>query len=256
MQAATQHGRTKHAGSLANARKGRGRRTTARSCVGCGQRVELARARIELIRLVFVPPLPGSDGRIGVVPDIAGARSAGVGRGAWVHARLDCVGAAVKRGLARAAKAPVHVDLPGLHALIAAQARRRAFALLSAAQRGGHAFVGSTAVEDAWRRGCLVLVLVAEDAAHAAATSAVRAAKDQGMALSWGTKRSLGEALARNDLAVVAVADEGIADALARAISLAQTFGSSPLRQPQPGQGRSTEEGLEGRVDDGAGDHE
>src|SRR4051812_19301291 len=72
----------------------------ARTCVGCGERVDLASgSALDLIRLVFGPA-----GEVAV-----DARGGAFGRGAHVHARRPCLERAVPRGLSRAIKGKVGV---------------------------------------------------------------------------------------------------------------------------------------------------
>ena len=64
-----------------------------RSCVGCGERVDVAGTHA-LVRLIVSP-----EGEVAV-----DARGGGFGRGAHVHPRPECLQKAVERGLARSAK--------------------------------------------------------------------------------------------------------------------------------------------------------
>ncbi len=204
----------------------RKRHAKSRSCVGCGARVPRERAGDELVRLVAVPQ---DDSSYDVLVDLAGSS---VGRGIWVHGRRPCVQAAVKKGLARAVKGPrskgrVVTDLATLSQRIVDAAQRRIDGLLGAAVRGNRVAVGGTAVAEADAAGRVALLLVARDAKAAVGSSAVRHAFNEGKAVAWGTKDSLGLLAQRNELAVIAVLDGGIATALRWAIGLSETFGSA-----------------------------
>ncbi|RLB50621.1 MAG: hypothetical protein DRI90_23605 [Deltaproteobacteria bacterium] len=106
-------------------------------------------------------------------------------------------------------------------------AQRRIDGLLGAAVRGNRVAVGGTAVAEADAAGRVALLLVARDAKAAVGSSAVRHAFNEGKAVAWGTKDSLGLLAQRNELAVIAVLDGGIATALRWAIGLSETFGSA-----------------------------
>jgi predicted RNA-binding protein YlxR (DUF448 family) len=195
----------------------RSRHEGKRSCVGCGQRIDVSQARSELIRLVFVP---GPDS-IAVVPDVTATAR---GRGAWLHARLTCLEQAAKKGFARSAKAAVRVDPAVLARQIAEQARRRVAGLLSAAVRSRHIAIGARAVAERWRAGEVALILVAQDAAYGATLQEIDAARAAAAVMVFGTKASLGESLGRGEVAVAAIDDEGMAAALRHAVALSETF--------------------------------
>ena len=197
-----------------------------RSCVGCGARVAADRLRAELVRLVFVYE---DDGTCRVVADLAGRSG---GRGAWVHARLDCLAAAARKGLSRAAKAAVTVDVESLAAQLRAQADHRIVGLLGAAKRARKLAIGADAVREAAAGAPLPTILVASDAAASLRLTEVRRAQADGRAVAWGDKERLGNALGRGEVGVLAVCDAGIAAALRQAIGLAETFGSVSERSP------------------------
>ena len=219
-----------------------------RTCVGCGMHVPRERARSELIRLVLVP----GPAEVTVAVDLAGGA---VGRGAWVHGRHACLDSAARRGLARAARARVDVDVERLGAAINAAAERRVVGLLGAARRSGQLAVGSTAVEQALEQGRVSLLLVAQDAAAAAGSTAVREAIVHGRAAVWGTRASLGE-LARGEgsvVGVIGVLSESIAAATRQAMALAHGFEAPPHRAGtgrETGDRTSLAEGRSPRVDD------
>lgn len=206
-----------------------------RTCAGCHERVPRDAVGRELVHLVFVPA-DADAGETGVVVDLLG-RGRRAGRGAWIHARKPCLDKAVAKGLSRAAKARVVADASVLAQQIVAQADRRAVSLLAAAHRAGKLAVGSTAVSEATEAEML---LVATDAAAAAKLPAVVAALKDGRAVAWADKQRLGEALGRNEVAVVAVLDQGLAEAIHHAIGLAHSF-AAPSTEVHPRAGRSVD---------------
>jgi len=190
-----------HTAGSSNSRRDSRRGTGNRSCIGCGERVEPER-RHELIRLVVV------DGQAMV--DLA-ARAPG--RGAWIHPLLRCL-ARAERGLSKAARTRVAVDVAALSRNIELAANERVRVLLGVGRRSGKAVAGTTQVEDAWRAGKVALVMVASDAAHAGRINAVRQAE----ALTWGDKQSLGELFGRSELGVIAICDHALAEGVALAV--------------------------------------
>ena len=198
-----------------------------RTCVGCGRRIP-AEVRETLIRLVVMRDA----GRAEVVADLR--RTAG-GRGAWVHATWPCLTQAATKGLARSAKARVQVSADALAEQIGVQADRRVEGLLSSAARAGSLLVGGDAVIDGLRRNPEVLILVAEDARAVASRPEIAAAP---MRMVWGDKARLGGLTARAEVGVVATTNEGLSEALRRAVSLAATFGSArPTTTGGPNEG-------------------
>lgn len=186
-------------------RRSRGPR---RTCVGCRREA----AADECVRIVL-----GAGGV--VVPDLAGGAS---GRGAWLHADPICLSRAVPAGLAKSFRSKVVTGPDQLWALVRGAAERRAAALLSAAWRAGKLEVGATAVGAAVRDGRAELLVVATDARAAASSAAVASFVDRGRGVAWGTKESLGRALGRVDVAIVAVVDEGLSRALLRSVNIAR----------------------------------
>jgi uncharacterized protein len=217
-------------------RKGETRRALhagTRTCTGCGRRVEPDDARRELVRVALVRD---PDGVHQAHADVGGSS---FGRGAWVHARRDCLERAASRGLARSVKGQVRADVITLAAEIAQQAERRAWALLGSARRSRRLAFGADAVCAAITSGDAALVIVARDARAAATRGPIQAAIGGGGAVAFGAvafgnKRELGAALDRDELGVIAVLDPGIAEALRHALSLVATFGH-PLQQDEIG---------------------
>jgi predicted RNA-binding protein YlxR (DUF448 family) len=177
-----------------------------RTCVGCRQRDE----RTALMRFVLAGDPPQ------IVPDVA--RRAG-GRGVSVHARRHCLETAVRSGaLRRGLKA----DVPGVNAdelarWASGQYARRLNGLLLAAQRGGHAAVGTERVRDAIARRRAALLVVAGDASDAREELMAAAERLGGHCVLFGDKAGLGRLFGRETVAVVAVTDGNIAQEMQRA---------------------------------------
>ena len=219
----------KGSSSIAESRPG-SKGPRVRTCVGCGERVELDEGpeRSSLVRLIL-----GPEGEVAVDPG-----SGGFGRGAHVHPRPDCLAKAVQRGLAKAAKGrvsavasetgellPLRPDT--LAAAIKAAMDRRIEGLLVAAVRSRQVALGADAVTGACERGEAALLVVACDAAAAADLAEVRRAIAEGRAVSWGTKQSLGalgiggEATRPSGVGVVALTSSRIAAAVREAVHIA-----------------------------------
>lgn len=236
-----------------------------RTCVGCGERVELGRSDAALVRLVL-----GPGGEVAV-----DAGSGGFGRGVHVHPRPQCVERAALRGIARAAKSKValvwqdgpstpetdglsETSKPGLVPLepaslaraIVRSLERRAHGLLLAAARARKVALGADAVTEAVLRDQALLVVVATDAAAAAELSAVRRAVAEGRCVAWGTKQVLAASCSSaasskrvEGLGVVAIFDDRIAAAFRAAVHAAAALstlssgntkrvsGARPMRQ-------------------------
>lgn len=220
-----------------------------RTCVGCGERVELQRSEAAIMTLVRL--VLGPDGEVAV-----DAGSGGFGRGVHVHPRPDCVEKASSRGIARSAKAKVTlvwqdeptegsgadataslsgtsgklVPLNGasLSMAIIRALDRRAHGLLLAAARAHKVALGADAVTGAVERGDAQLVVVATDAAAAADLSAVRRAVSAGRGVAWGTRQVLAASCSTaasskriEGLGVVAIGDDRIAGAFRAAVHAA-----------------------------------
>lgn len=196
-----------------------------RTCVGCGERVDMGGA-VDLVRLIIGPA-----GEVAV-----DARGGGFGRGAHVHARPECLRRAAERGLSRSAKARVHtlqmetgeareLSAGSLAAAIRHAQDRRIEGLLIAATRSRRLVLGSDAVTFASQRGEVELVVVATDAAAAADLTAVRRAVAEGRGVAWGTKERLGAALLRGKaeagLGVLAITSRSLAIAVRDAVRIA-----------------------------------
>ncbi len=219
-----------------------------RTCVGCGERVELQRSRaasMTLVRLVL-----GAGGEVAV-----DSGSGGFGRGVHVHPRPACVERAALRGIARAAKSKVALvwqdDLStglsgtqssGLVPLepsslarsIVRSLERRVLGLLMAAARAHKVALGADAVTGACESGQARLVVVAADAVAAAELSVVRRAVADGGAVAWGTKQILAASCSPvassariEGLEVIAIGDERIAAAFRAAVHAANALSTS-----------------------------
>lgn len=155
-----------------------------RTCVGCGKRSPAD----TLVRVVL--------GDKSVVPD---AKGGGFGRGAHVHATAACLEIACKKGFPRSFKQEVRADVASLATAIAEAHDRRIEGLLMGGLRGGHVIYGTDKVVEALRMGEAKLVLLAADAAAAAARNEVKVATGEGRALVWhGDRMRLGAALGRH----------------------------------------------------------
>jgi len=229
-----------------------------RTCIGCGERVEIARAGASsaLVRLVL-----GPNNEVAV--DAAGS---GFGRGAHVHPRPACIEKAVTKGLARAARAKVGflwsdepqasgqtepglvpLDAGSLSRVIVRALDRRVQGLVVAAARSRKLAPGTDAVNSADERGEALLIVVATDAAAGQKLSVVLRAIAEGRAVAWGTKQSLGALCSAADsakrtegLAVVAIKDDRLAAAIREAAVAASGLLAAPtnLGLGRSGQGR------------------
>jgi predicted RNA-binding protein YlxR (DUF448 family)/ribosomal protein L30E len=189
-----------------------------RTCIGCRGAGE----RDELLRVVAADA--GE-----VVVDLA---ATSFGRGAWVHPRPECIVNAASRGLSKAFGGHVRTSAPELFAAVRAAADRRVAGLLAAARASGNVALGSDAVKEALQRGRARRVVVAGDGRASVASLPPSVA---GMTTIWGTKEILGAATGRGATAVVAILDEGLSAAIARAVAL-----TSLEPAPTRAAGRST----------------
>lgn len=176
-----------------------------RTCVGCKQRAE----RGALLRLVLAGDPPE------VVPDV---RRGGAGRGASVHPRRACLDAAVKSGaIRRAFKRELHTDSGQIAAWAREQYQRRIDGLIVAASRSGQAVAGTERVREAIASRRICMLIVADDAAESRNDVLDAASRLGGSCLVHADKSHLGRLFNRDQIAVVAVTDSAIADALTEA---------------------------------------
>ncbi len=220
----------------------------ARSCVGCGVRAERPKGSFEMVRFALLPrAAAATEGEVAVTEVAAAAIEGEVavtevaaavtdvavtftpaaltpvldlagksfGRGAWVHPTRRCLEEAARRGFARAAKREVSASFDGLATALEDAAGRRVHELIAVGVRSRKVAFGTTAVAEANSR----LTLVAVDAA-ALRESEVAKALASGLALAFGSKRSLGEACGRDVVGMVAIIDESLAIAVRGAVSL------------------------------------
>ena len=236
-------------------------RGRVRSCVGCGERVDLLGAGShDLLGLVF-----GPDGAV-----IVDAPEGRAGRGAHLHARGLCVERAVKGGLARSARGKITtvMDEEGAEPLSAAalaraiqrSMARRVEALLGTAARSRQLAIGADAVTSAGQRGEAALVLVACDAAltgsGATDLDEVRRAVSEGRAVAWGSGALLGDLIAKISqrlratvpgngseagappVAVVAITSRQLAEAMRHTAQIADACTAIACGSPPKGGGR------------------
>ena len=196
-------------------------RAPIRTCAGCRE----ALPQDELVRLAIVPQAPW------LVPDAKGRLG---GRGVWVMPTRGCIELAAKKGgFARALKRKVDVDPAGLLDLIPQQLDDRFRGLVLGALRAGHLKVGVDAARDSIERGRAHLLWVAEDAGRREDVEA-RAARLGAACLVWGTRETIGAFLGRGEVAVVAIEDEGLANAIVRVTNrLAGLHGGCPSPHKQ-----------------------
>jgi predicted RNA-binding protein YlxR (DUF448 family) len=195
--------------------------------VGCRERA----AQAELLRLVI-----DEEGCVAV--DL---RARSFGRGAWIHARLECIERA-PRGIAASFKTSVSISASALHAELVAAAERRVLGLVAAARRAGKLVLGAKPVEKVLDAGEACLIVVATDARAAADTKGVSDAVAAGRAVAFGTKDQLGKSVGRDQIGVAAVIDAGLARAIAQTVAIAQI--------PAPRGRRSERDRKDRRVDE------
>jgi predicted RNA-binding protein YlxR (DUF448 family) len=172
-------------------------RGPVRTCVGCGLRTGAE----AMVRVVV------SEDEVAF--DLAGGA---FGRGAHLHARPDCI-AKAPRGLSRAFKRDLKLDVAELARRLSAACDRRMAGLLLAARRTRSLAVGTDAALEAIRKGA-PLAVVAVDAASVAQSNEVTSAVAQGRAVAWRTKAELGQLLGETAVAICAVRHAGIAGEL------------------------------------------
>lgn len=171
-------------------------------CVGCRQKDD----RGALMRFVVAGAPPQ------IVPDVSRRAS---GRGASVHPRRRCIDAAVRSGaLRRALRAELATNADDLAKWALGQYDRKLAALLAAAQRGGHAALGTERVREAMEARRVAMLVIAGDAIESR-QELMRAAERLGAAcLVHGDKTSLGRLFGRETVAVAAVTDRALASEL------------------------------------------
>lgn len=193
--------------------------SSERTCVGCGKKADPE----TLVRLVLNEP----DSTV-----VADARGGSFGRGAHAHNTRACLEGAAKKGLPRAFKREMKVNVDALQAQIEGAYNRRIDGLLSGGVRGGHVAFGTDKVVEAIRSGRAKLVLLAADARTAAERNEVRQMTGEGRSLVLsGDRMRLASALgrhgdqAREGVAICAVTSESLAAEVRRAWLMAGNSG-------------------------------
>lgn len=162
-----------------------------------------------------------------VIPDLVGRLG---GRGAWLHSRPECL-MKLRSSLSRSFRQEVKTTDQAALVLLSQSARHRVKQLIGSARRRNLLVYGKTEVENSWEHGRAFLLLVAEDAAAAADSWAVREAVAQGRARIWSKKDDFGRLFARPAVGVVALVDESLARSVFGAIAmslLVQDIGPGP----------------------------
>jgi predicted RNA-binding protein YlxR (DUF448 family) len=185
-----------------------------RTCVGCGKADDAE----SLVRVVLGPASPEG---APVAVDLSGSR----GRGAYLHARKECLAKGAKSGLARSFKARVSASADELAAQIVDGCDRRIAGLLGGAWRARLLAVGADAANSALDQGAPFAV-VACDAGGVIDRGGVARAIAEGRAVAWKDKQTLGALLGgREEVAVCAVLKDSIATQVASARRLADGVG-------------------------------
>jgi predicted RNA-binding protein YlxR (DUF448 family)/ribosomal protein L7Ae-like RNA K-turn-binding protein len=185
-----------------------GKPGSRRQCAGCAKR-DFAD---DLVRVVLDP----DTGTLAI--DLADSR---FGRGAHVHASIECMQKALRGGFAKVFKSKVEGTVESLGDQLTIAADRRIEGLLAGARRGKIAISGSDVVRAAYSDGTAELIVVACDAAAAAKLSEIQEAVSQGKAIGWSNKQRLGAIFGRDEVAVCAVLHEGVAKAIGSARRMA-----------------------------------
>jgi predicted RNA-binding protein YlxR (DUF448 family)/ribosomal protein L7Ae-like RNA K-turn-binding protein len=187
--------------------------------VGCGRTA----APDELLRVVLGSQV---DDAREIAVDVAGGS---FGRGAHVHPKSDCLAKACKSGLARSFKCKVSASLPEICAQIVDGYDRRIAGLLVGGRRAGHLAVGADQAASAMQSDAPLLV-VASDAGTVVDKGFVARAVAEGRAVVWKNKVQLGTLLGRDEVSVVAVTNEAIAEQIQRARSRSEACRSREVR--------------------------
>ncbi len=91
--------------------------------------------------------------------------------------------------------------------------------LIGLALKGGNAAIGRDSVRAAIHRGKFVYLFLARDAGSAIREEMQALSRVQrGPITELGSRKSLGRALGRNEVAIVAITDRGLADAINEAL--------------------------------------
>ena len=186
-----------------------------RTCAACRKEA----GSFELIRWVRA-----DDGQ--VYPDLAGSSH---GRGAWLHPQKKCL-SRLQKSLAGSFKAQVITTTEEALELLSQAALHRASQLLGDARRQNLLVFGADAVREAYGRGEASHILLAADARAAKKAGYLTEAVTRGQVAVWGTKSTLGQALGRAEVGILAVRDEGLATRLFGAIAMALLARGEPSK--------------------------
>lgn len=201
-------------------------KTAERTCAGCRQQ----RPREELVRLAVVPEPPY------VVADARGQLG---GRGVWIHAEAECLRtAALKGGIARSLRQPVSLDPAVIADGIVGQLERRLEGLLLGAHRARRVAVGTDSVRESLAEGRIRLLCVASDAAGRRDELMASAERLDKACVVLGTKADVGRLFGRDEVAVLAIEDGGIAEEVRRAsahLAGLRPAGTFPHKEPVEG---------------------
>jgi hypothetical protein len=167
----------------------------------------------------------------GLLIDVRGV----AGRGAWLHARPQCIERAVRGGFARSFRQAVSVSAEQVYTLIRIAAERRFAGLVQAARSGRHLLFGRDMVRSALQlprelatresgrsgpdaahehtaaRSSVQLVILAEDAGSLGREDFVQRLAAEGKLQIWGCKEQHGQALGRGEVAILALTEIGLA---------------------------------------------
>jgi uncharacterized protein len=202
---------------------------SVRTCVSCGAEDD-PRSLVKWVR--------GPDGE--VIPDLRGKLG---GRGAWAHARPECM-KKIQAGLSRSFRASVTTSTTEAASRLGQAAENRVEQLLLTLRRRNLGAVGGSFAAEAYRSGRGHGVLVATDAQAAAHEGWVQEAVREGRAMAWGNKDRLGAFFGRDEVAVITILEERLAKDIFGAIAmalLAPKLGPRGKTEHQPSQGSATE---------------
>jgi ribosomal protein L7Ae-like RNA K-turn-binding protein len=135
-----------------------------------------------------------------------------------------------QRALSKSLKTRITTTAEELVQMVRAQADRRFAALLNSAARQRALAVGKTRVEKLLAEEKVALVIATRDARAALDSASIQRSIQSGLAVAWGDKARLGELVGREEAAVVAVLDDGLAKALKTTIAMAHLGHQGPFR--------------------------
>jgi predicted RNA-binding protein YlxR (DUF448 family) len=192
------------------------KKRSERTCAGCGR----ADAPSAFLRVVLGAPVPGANGASEgggreIAVDVA---QSGFGRGAHVHPSVECLTKACKGGFSRSFKTKVCADVAELSQQIEEAYERRILGLVVGGRRAGRVAIGHDAACEALARGAPLAVLAC-DAGSAVTREVVSRAIGEGRAVVWKDKCRLGALFGRDEVAIFAVTEPGIAEQIQKARS-------------------------------------